>query len=191
MATEKWKEKLHRKHSLTEDDLKVLQSIGHIQKFNAGESIVKLGEVNDHIFIITSGIWREYCFYHGEEATIWFSVAGEITFSVWGYVHQKPSHLFIESITDSEALCVSRQQLSSLFNSSLKFANLGRCIVEEFILLYEGWHIKMWRQNAFERYLNLLEEYPEVIGAIPLKYVASYLGITVQSLSRIRAGLKR
>ena len=77
------------------------------------------------------------------------------------------------------------------FNSSLKFANLGRCIVEEFILLYEGWHIKMWRQNAFERYLNLLEEYPEVIGAIPLKYVASYLGITVQSLSRIRAGLKR
>ena len=48
----------------------------------------------------------------------------------------------------------------------------------------------MWRQNAFDRYLSLLEEYPEVIGVIPLKYIASYLGITVQSLSRIRASLK-
>ncbi len=191
MNTEKWKEKLRVKHSLTDHDLAELQAIGELKKFSAGTTIVRFGEVDDRIFIVTSGVWREYCFNDGEEATIWFSVAGEVTFSVWGYVHQKPSHLFIESVTDSEALCVSRTCLSRLFETSLSFANLGRRIIEEFALLYECWHIKMWRQNAFDRYLNLLEEYPEVVERIPLKYIASYLGVTVQSLSRIRADVGR
>lgn len=47
----------------------------------------------------------------------------------------------------------------------------------------------LWKKNAFERYLTLLDEYPEVIQQIPMKYIASYLGVTVQSLSRIRASL--
>lgn len=66
---------------------------------------------------------------------------------------------------------------------------LGRRIIENFTLLYERWHIQMWRQNALDHYLRLMEEYPEVVQNIPLKYVASYLGITVQSLSRIRASI--
>ena len=71
--------------------------------FPAGRYVVRAGEVNENIYIITSGVWREYCFKDGEEATIWFSVAGEITFSVWGYVGGEPSHLFIESMTESSA----------------------------------------------------------------------------------------
>ena len=90
-------------------------------------------------------------------------------FSVWDYVHKQPSHPYIESITDSEAICISRKELDHLFETSLIFANLGKRIVEEFALLYEGWHIKMWRQSAFNRYLSLLDEYPEVVGCIPLK----------------------
>lgn len=64
-------------------------------------------------------------------------------------------------------------------------ANLGRKMLENFILLYENWLMDLWKQNAFERYMTLLNEYPEVIQQI----IASYLGITVQSLSRIRASL--
>lgn len=173
------------------DDLELLRSIGEEQCFSAGETIVRVGEVDDRIFILKSGVWREYCFCEGEEATIWFSVAGEVTFSVWGYVHQAPSQLYIESVTDSEAICVSRKSLTNLFETSLCFANLGRRIIEEFALLYEGWHIQRWRQRAFDRYLSLLDEYPEVVGCIPLKYIASYLGVTVQSLSRIRADVGR
>lgn len=186
-----WTEKLMVRHSLMADDLELLRSIGEEQCFSAGETIVRVGEVDDRIFILKSGVWREYCFCEGEEATIWFSVAGEVTFSVWGYVHQAPSQLYIESVTDSEAICVSRKSLTNLFETSLCFANLGRRIIEEFALLYEGWHIQRWRQRAFDRYLSLLDEYPEVVGCIPLKYIASYLGVTVQSLSRIRADVGR
>lgn len=57
---------------------------------------------------------------------------------------------------------------------------------ETVCLLYENWLMDLWKKNAFERYLTLLDEYPE---EIPMKYIASYLGVTVQSLSRIRASL--
>lgn len=186
-----WKEKLMEKHSLTKEDIDLLTSIGEVRHFKTGEQVLRMGEINDHIYIIHSGIWREYCFRNGEEATIWFSVAGEITFSVWGYVSRKPSPLFIESITESDALCISRSALLELFNSSLRFANLGRRIIENFALHYERWHMQMWRQNALECYLCLLEEYPEVIQQIPLKYIASYLGVTIQSLSRLRASVTK
>lgn len=186
---EKWMEKLMRKHSLNKQDIEMLMAVGEQKHFAAGTTIVRMGEVDEHIYLLTSGVWREYCFRDGEEATIWFSVAGEITFSPWGYVAGQPSPLFLESITESEAIAVARSTLDELFASSLSMANLGRKIIEHFAILYERWYIQMWHQNALEHYLRLMEEYPEVVQNIPLKYVASYLGITVQSLSRIRASI--
>ena len=186
---EKWIEKLKEKHSLSDTDVNTLLEIGEPITFAAGNYVVRTGEVNDHIYIITSGVWREYCLKDGEEATIWFSVAGEITFSVWGYVGGEPSNLFIESMTESSAIFIPRSRLNELFATSLTMANLGRRIIENFALHYERWHIQMWRQSALDRYLALLDEYPEVIQKIPMKYIASYLGVTAQSLSRIRASL--
>lgn len=188
---ENWEKKLMAKHGLSEEDVALLADIGEMRLFSAGEQVLRMGEVDDHIYILCSGIWREYCFRDGEEATMWFSVAGEITFSVWGYVNRQPSHLFIESVVESEALCISRQTLLDLFESSLRFANLGRRIMEHYAQLYEQWHMQMWRQNALNRYLCLLEEYPEVVQRIPLRYIASYLGVTLQSLSRLRASLAK
>ena len=77
--------------------------------------------------------------------------------------------LSFEAMTESEAICLSKEELHRHFNSSIAMANLGR--------------------RMLERYLTLLDEYPEVIQQIPMKYIASYLGVTVQSLSRIRASL--
>lgn len=114
---------------------------------------------------------------------------GELVFSVWGYISDKPSRLSFESMTESEAICLSKEELHKHFHSSVAMANLGRRMMENFILLYENWLMDLWKQNAFERYLTLLDEYPEVIQQIPMKYIASYLGVTVQSLSRIRASL--
>ena len=186
---EQWKEKLMKRFALTEEDVTQLSSLGDIRRFSPGEHIVRMGELNNNIYILTKGIWREYCFNDGEEATIWFNVVGEITFSVLGYVSQKPSHMFIEAITESEAICISRTELEELYSTSITFANLGRRILESLAVQYEYLHIEMWRKSALERYISLLDEYPEIIKNIPMKYIASYLGVTAQSLSRIRASL--
>ena len=157
--------------------------------FKTNEIVVHKDEVDSNVYIITKGIWRAYHFKNGEEATAWFATPGELVFSVWGYISDEPSRLSFESMTESEAICLSKEELHRHFNSSITMANLGRRMLENFILLYENWLMDLWKKNAFERYLTLLDEYPEVIQQIPMKYIASYLGVTVQSLSRIRASL--
>lgn len=126
--------------------------------------------------------------------TLWFVSEGEMALSAWGYTSNLPSHLTLEVVTDSEAYCLSRSKLEQLFQSSISLANLGRKILENFMLEIEVAWLDSYNRTALERYVTLLEKQPEIIRAVPLKYIASYLGITAQSLSRIRnrlAGLSR
>ena len=186
---EKWMERLHKEQGLAEEEIHTLVSMGEKRRFSAGDLVLRSGETDTHIYIIADGIWRSFCLRDGEEATMWFSVEGEITFSVWGYISNAPSRLSIESVTDSCAYAIPRFRLMEAFTSSLQMANLGRHIVEQFVVLYENWHVCSWHQNALERYLQLMDNHPEVIHQVPLKHIASYLGVTPQSLSRIRASL--
>ena len=90
---------------------------------------------------------------------------------------------------DSTAYCVSRSVLNNLFSSSIELANLGLSLMERQFLGQENWLISTGSPRAKERYLTLIKETPELLQYVPLKYIASYLWITPQSLSRIRASL--
>lgn len=187
---ENWLKRLNKDMSLSKEVVLELAAYGELETFQPGDMIVHAGEVNDNLYIVTEGIWREYFDTDNGDITVWFSVAGEITYSVWGYAMGAPAHLGVESLTESKAYCIPKAKLEELYESSLKMANIGRRMIEAFAVLYEQWHINRWQKNATERYLDLMEDYPEVIQSVPHKYVASYLGITVQSLSRIRADVK-
>lgn len=108
-----------------------------------------------------------------------------------GYVDDKPSQVNIESVNDSTAYCISKTKLEALFAHSIEMANFGRKIFEREILSVDASTLAYGTPpTAKERYLTLMEENPELLQDVPLKYLASYLYITPQSLSRIRAGLR-
>lgn len=103
----------------------------------------------------------------------------------------KPSQVNIESVNDSTAYCISKAKLEALFAHSIEMANFGRKIFEREILSVDASTLAYGTPpTAKERYLTLMEENPELLQDVPLKYLASYLYITPQSLSRIRAGLR-
>lgn len=105
---------------------------------------------------------------------------------------RKPSQINIESVNDSIAYCISKVKLETLFSHSLEMANFGRKIFEREILSVDASTLAYGAPpTAKERYLTLMEENPELLQDVPLKYLASYLYITPQSLSRIRAGLRK
>lgn len=111
---------------------------------------------------------------------------------VMDYVEGKPSQINIESVNDSIAYCISKVKLETLFSHSLEMANFGRKIFEREILSVDASTLAYGAPpTAKERYLTLMEENPELLQDVPLKYLASYLYITPQSLSRIRAGLRK
>ena len=92
--------------------------------------------------------------------------------------------------TDSIAYSIPRHLLTKLFDSSLGLANLGRRLMEQQLLTTENWLLSNDSPRAKERYLTLIRETPELLQHVPQKHIASYLWITPQSLSRIRAKIK-
>lgn len=158
---------------------------------NRGECLVHEGERNNCLYIIVKGIWRGFYMRDGVDVSIWFAVAGEAIFSTWGYVIDRPSLITIEAMTDSTLYKIPRESLDELFSESVAFANFGRKLFERQFLDVETWMVSGGAAHAKERYLTLMEEKPELLQYVPLKYIASYLYITPQSLSRIRSELAR
>lgn len=184
-------QKIMSRLSASEQEIQTLLENAEKQSFAHKDIIVHEGETNSNLYIITQGIWRAFTFKEGSEVTLWFASEGEIAFSTWGYAANTPSRLNLEVVTDSEAYCLTKSKLEELYNSSLQLANLGRKILENFMLEVEVSWLDSYNRTAFERYVMLLQKQPEIIQYVPLKHIASYLGITAQSLSRIRAQLAR
>lgn len=187
-------EKIAEHFAVSGQEIRLLLKDAEKISFTPKDIVVHEREINSNLYFITQGVWRAYTFKDGVEVTLWFVSEGEMALSVWGYTSNLPSHLTLEVVTDSEAYCLSRSKLEQLFQSSISLANLGWKILENFMLEIEVAWLDSYNRTALERYVTLLEKQPEIIRAVPLKYIASYLGITAQSLSRIRnrlAGLSR
>lgn len=187
---EKFIEKFRIKYDLSETDIQTLLTYMTEVSFRKKEAIVREGERNTHLYLIKEGIWRGHYLKDGTDCTIWFASAGEVAFSIWGYAASSISQISIEACSNSTAYSISRQALNTLYNSSLGLANLGRRLMEQQLLSTENWLLSNGSPRAKERYLTLIHETPELLQYVPQKHIASYLWITPQSLSRIRAKIK-
>lgn len=186
---ETFEEKFRNRYQLSEADASALLSHMEEVRFKKREVIVQEGTKNTNLYLIKEGIWRGHYLKDGVDTSIWFASKGEAAFSVWGYVDNSYSQISIEAMSDSIAYCISKAALNELYSTSIGLANLGRRLMEHQLLTTENWLISAGSPRAKERYLTLIKETPELLLHVPLKYIASYLWITPQSLSRIRAGI--
>lgn len=184
---ETFKENFCRRYKVTGTDVQALLDCMEEVRFKKRELIVREGSKNSHLYLIKQGVWRGYYHKDGVDTTLWFASEGEAAFSVWGYVDNANSLINIETMSDSIAYRISRPELNQLFSSSIALANLGLRLMERQFLTQESSMISAGSPRAKERYLTLIKEMPELLQHVPLKYIASYLWITPQSLSRIRA----
>ena len=188
---ETFEEKFRNRYQLSEADASALLSYMEKVRFKKREVIVQEGTKNTNLYLIKEGIWRGHYLKDGVDTSIWFASKGEAAFSVWGYVDNSYSQISIEAMSDSIAYCISKAALNELYSTSIGLANLGRRLIEHQLLTTENWLISAGSPRAKERYLTLIKETPELLLHVPLKYIASYLWITPQSLSRIRAGIRK
>lgn len=182
-----FKENFCKRYKVTGTDVQALLDCMEEVCFKKRELIVREGNKNSNLYLIKQGVWRGYYHKDGVDTTLWFASEGEAAFSVWGYVDNANSLINIETMSDSIAYRISRPELNQLFSSSIALANLGLRLMERQFLAQESSMISAGSPRAKERYLTLIKEMPELLQHVPLKYIASYLWITPQSLSRIRA----
>lgn len=155
-----------------------------------GFVLIHADKIESNFYILESGIARAYSDGENQQITFWFGQSGSILFSFNSYINNKPGYENIELLEDSVLIQINTRDLFSLYNDNLEIANWGRKIVEQELIATERRLIDRSFKGAAERYEDFLTQSPELIKRVALKHIASYLGVTQVTLSRIRAAVK-
>ncbi len=142
------------------------------------------------LYFIKKGIVRAFVPDISGEKTFWFGIEGEVVLSMRSYVYGKPSYENIELLEPCELYRISIPALQQMYEEDNALANWGRKLAEQELIKVEERLISAQTKNATERYRQLMDNTPHLLQRVPLGYIASYLGITQASLSRIRAERK-
>lgn len=152
--------------------------------------VISADKVEKYVYFIEKGIARAYCNTEKGEQTIWFGEEGTIMVSFMSTFKNTPGYEYIEMLEDSILYRISNTDLNTMYANNILLANWGRKFVEQELLYTEERFISHLFKTATERYEELLKRHPSLVKRVQLGYIASYLGITQVSLSRIRAGIR-
>jgi CRP-like cAMP-binding protein len=150
--------------------------------------ITEIGEVENHISFIEKGIVRLLIPEKEEEdeITYGFSFENEFISAYGSFLTQAPSLYKLETLVETSLLSITYSDLQKVYKHT-KIGNLiGRLVAERLFIIKSNRALSLLNDSAEKRYFNLFTERPNLIKEIPLKYIASYIGVKPQSLSRIR-----
>jgi len=150
------------------------------------EYFSKAGRISDRIGFVQSGLLRSYFTIKGKETTTFFQTKGYLATALLSFLQMKPALENIQALEDSELIVITRKNLHKLYNENWKWQQVGRIVIEQYYIKMEQRSIILQSQSAQERYEYFLKEYPELIQSVPLYYIASFLGMSPETLSRIR-----
>ncbi|ALR30201.1 MULTISPECIES: Crp/Fnr family transcriptional regulator [Chryseobacterium] len=158
--------------------------------FTKNFCLMEADKVIPHIYFIKKGIVRAYASADDKDITFWFGIEGETIVSMKSYVENKPGYENIELLENCELYKLETESLRKLFNEDIHIANWGRKFAERELVKTEELIISRQFKTALERYKDLIKHKPILLQRIQLGHIASYLGITQVSLSRIRAEIR-
>lgn len=162
--------------------------ITHLQPFSFPKNyvLVREGTVATQLYFIEKGVARSYYNKDGKEVTFWLGSEGSLICSYNGYLANKPGYGTITLLEDAKLYGIAHVALQQLFNQNLELANWGRKLAELEMIKTEQLLIAHLLKTAQEKYQDLLFRDPDLLQRVPLGHIASYLGVTQVTLSRIR-----
>ena len=153
----------------------------------ASELLLNQGAVCRHIYFLESGLVRGFYHLKGKEVTSWFAFANEVVTSMYSFVRQCPSLENVAVLEETTLYSLSYNNLQWLYQHYPEFNFIGRLIAEKYYTELEERTLSLQHQTATERYQHLLTHQPNLLQRVSLGQIASYLGISQETLSRVRA----
>lgn len=158
-----------------------------IRTYKKGEYLLRQGEVGRWSFLLVDGVARKFYLNNGKEITTELYFKNDLAVSLQSYALQKPSHEFIQAVEDVTASVTDYQKFQEIKNKHRSLLELDLLLTEYYAIWLEQRLFQFHSMDATQRYQQLLLEHPHFILQVPLTYLASYLGISSETLSRIRA----
>lgn len=144
------------------------------------------GKICQHMYFIEKGCVRGYYNLDGKEVTYWFAFENSFVTSFYSFISRKPAFENIQLIEDCHLFSISYDDLQSLYANFPEIERIVRIINESYYVRLEERFVAAQFKTAKERYAGLLDFSPHILQRMPLGYIASYLGISQETLSRIR-----
>ena len=181
-----FKEKLFGLGHISDESWSAFASCLSPKSFVKGQNLVEFGAIEDYIYYILTGAVKVYVPHKDKEICTNFRFDNQFTSSVTSFIERTPSEYTITALTDTSTLAFSHDDLTHLYNTYPEINFLGRRVMEQLLIDKRQRELNFLMLSAKERYLKMMEEYPKYVQFLTSKNLASYLGITPESLSRIR-----
>lgn len=181
---------LYQHPLLTAHELKTVVEAHTKVEFKKGEFLLKKGQVARAYFCLERGLIRSYVYdFNGNDITTGFTGRNEIAIDVVSLFHQIPTIEYMQALTDCECYSIDLETFQQLYHSIKGLNEWGRAWMSSSLFQLKQRTLSMITDSAKERYKQLECQHPQILQQAALKYIASYLGITDTSLSRIRKEL--
>ena len=180
------RELARRYSTMTHDELDLLESILVPMKFAKNEMILKEGDTCTNIYWVVKGLVRQFYYKNGKELTEYMATENSIVMCIESLFRDQPTHLQIKAIEPTVLIAMPKVDLEAVAMKSVNIQILFRKILEESLILSQH-HADMLRfESAQDRYQKLVKDQPQLVLRAPLVYIASYLQMTPETLSRVR-----
>ncbi len=154
-----------------------------------GGYLMEAGQICDYVAFINKGLFRTFCMVKNQEVTNNFSFSGNFLTNYPSFLTRQPSIEYHQALEDAEVLLLPYEKMQMIYNTLPSWEKFGRLIAEFILIRISERNQSMLFLSAEDQYLELMKTRPKVIANISQHYIASYLGIQPESLSRIRKRL--
>lgn len=152
-----------------------------------GERLVRQGDVASTLYFLVKGSCRCYTLKDGKDITNWFAFDQEFITPFTSFFPQKPSYESIELLEDAQLIRFDHRRFQSLRQGNPEFEKLVNHFITQYTIQLEERLLIMQTYTAKEKHQYLLQQFPQLVQRIPVKHLASFLGISRETLSRMRA----
>jgi len=171
---------------LSESAQQAISRIALVEKAPKNEVILKEGKTCKRMYFLTSGTVRVYFYQKGKDITHWI-YPDQMLFTSWAsFILQKPATEYLETIEDASFVSLSYDDWQDLYIKFPELERFGRLIIEEQMAMIDEFYKGYYFLTAKEKYNLLIDAYPSIVQRANLGYIASMLGISQETLSRIR-----
>ena len=183
------RELARRYSTMTHEELDILESVLIPMKFAKNEKILGEGETCEYIYWVVKGLVRQYYFKNGKDLTEYMATENTIVMSIESLFMEKPSSQIIQTLEPTIVYAMSKKELEAVAMRSVNIQILYRKILEESLIISQQRADMLRFESAQDRYQKLVKSCPQLILRAPLVYIASYLQMTPETLSRVRTAV--
>lgn len=175
--------------ALSEQELTTLLSYCREEKLSRGDLFVSQGTFCRRLSLIRSGLLRIYGLANGKETTQWISTPGYFITEIPSFFFEMSSRWTIEALTDVELLTIDKSNCSLLCRDFPKWHEIEKQFIAKCFAMLEDRVFTHLSMTAEERYIAYFKQHAELFNQVPLQYLASSLGMSAETFSRIRSKL--